>query len=99
MQELGAGVIPILETCEAGGLQLHLWQDPYHMPYAKLMAMLVLVAKVQMQQDKLIAPGQWEDSNLVICPCVTKIFWEARNRKAHFTSQVFRPHTGFFRHL
>ena len=61
MQELCVGVIPLLETCEAGGLQLHLWRDAYHVPYAKLMAMLVLVAKVQIQQEKLAAPGQYNE--------------------------------------
>ena len=48
----------ILETCEAGGLQLHLYSERNHNPYAKLMAMLALVAKAQIRQDSLAAPGQ-----------------------------------------
>ncbi len=66
-QELCAGVMPILETCEAGGLLLHLWPDAYHTPYAKLMAMLVLVAKVQTEQNKLAAPGGPTKSSVLNC--------------------------------
>lgn len=42
--------MPVLEACQAGGLQLQLWHDEFHSPYAKLMAMLVLVAKLHLQK-------------------------------------------------
>lgn len=42
---------------EAGGLRLQLWQDAYHTPYAKVMAMLVLVAKLHLQDSDLSPTG------------------------------------------
>lgn len=66
LQEVCAGVLPLLEAFQAGGLELRLHQDPFHTPYIKLMGMLVIVVKLQFQTPGFSAPGP-PSHHLVTC--------------------------------